>query len=148
MLITQFGLNWPSCFREEDYVFSLFGNYLPLEEGVALYMDKLESPSPKDSFGWIWPICFLRRRFLNFLNVFLIFRYYLPLEINVTLHLNIHKTHSPTDTVCPEESLDLLNSSMSFTISYRCKYLPLETGGVHYLNKLDSRFVLYQVWLK
>ena len=47
MLITQFGLNWPSGSRE-DYVFSLYGNYLPLEKGVALHMDKLEPPSHKD----------------------------------------------------------------------------------------------------
>ena len=29
-------------------VFSLFRNYLPLEQDMALYLKKLESPSPKD----------------------------------------------------------------------------------------------------
>ena len=48
MLIKQFGLNWPSGSRE-DCVFSLYSNYLPLEKGVTLHMDKLEPPSHKDS---------------------------------------------------------------------------------------------------
>ena len=30
-------------------VFSLFGNYLPLEEGGALHLNKLEFPSCKDA---------------------------------------------------------------------------------------------------
>ena len=30
-------------------VFSLFRNYLPLEKGWALHLNKLESPSPKDA---------------------------------------------------------------------------------------------------
>ena len=30
-------------------VISLFSNYLPLEKGVALYLNKLESPSRKDT---------------------------------------------------------------------------------------------------
>ena len=55
-------------------------NYLPLEKGGALYLNKLESPSPKDAWRkvllklaqWIW-----RRSFFNFINVFL---NYLPLE--------------------------------------------------------------------
>ena len=31
-------------------VFSPFCNYLPLEKGGALYLTKLESPSPEDAF--------------------------------------------------------------------------------------------------
>ena len=31
-------------------VFSLFRNYLPLEKGRALHLNKLESPSPGDTF--------------------------------------------------------------------------------------------------
>ena len=30
-------------------VFLLFGNYLPLEKGGAIYLNKLDSPSPKDN---------------------------------------------------------------------------------------------------
>ena len=37
-------------------VFSLFRNYLPLEKGEALHLNKLEFPSPKECFvGWNWP---------------------------------------------------------------------------------------------
>ena len=31
-------------------VFSLFRFYLPLEKGVALHLNKIESPLPKDAF--------------------------------------------------------------------------------------------------
>ena len=39
-------------------LFLLFHNYLPFEKGVALHLNKLEYPSPKDAlcqFGWNWP---------------------------------------------------------------------------------------------
>ena len=39
-------------------VFSPFRNYLPLEIGVVLYFDELESPSHEmlcAKFGWNWP---------------------------------------------------------------------------------------------
>ena len=64
-------------------VLSLFSNYLPLEKGGTLGMNKLESPSPKDALCQVWlklAQWFWRRRFLNFVNVFSLFRYYLPLE--------------------------------------------------------------------
>ena len=35
-------------------VFSLFRNYLPLEKGGAHYLNKLESPSPKDALCQVW----------------------------------------------------------------------------------------------
>ena len=66
-------------------VFSLFRYYLPLEKGVALHLNKLESPSPKDALSQVWlklAQWFLRRRFLKFVNVFSLFPYYLPLENN------------------------------------------------------------------
>ena len=51
----KFGWNWPCASGEEDFLnfvnlFSLFGNYLLLEKGRALYFNKLESPSPKECF--------------------------------------------------------------------------------------------------
>ena len=51
----KFGWNWPCASGEEDFLnffnlFSLFGNYLLLEKGRALYFSKLESPSPKECF--------------------------------------------------------------------------------------------------
>ena len=37
-------------------VFSLFRNYLPLEKGEVLHLNKLGFPSPKECFvGWNWP---------------------------------------------------------------------------------------------
>ena len=58
-------------------VFSLFHNYLTLEKGVALHLNKLESPLPKDALCKVWlkfPQWFCRRRFFlnNFDNVFLL----------------------------------------------------------------------------
>ena len=35
-------------FKFRKYIFAN-SNYLPLEKGVALHLDKLESPSPKDA---------------------------------------------------------------------------------------------------
>ena len=64
-------------------VFSLFRYYLPLEKGMALHSNKLESPSPKNALCQVWLILvlwFFRRRFLKFVNVFPLFHYYLPLE--------------------------------------------------------------------
>ena len=54
-------------------VFTLFRQYLGLEKGVALYLNELESPSPKDSLCQVWlklVYWFLRRFFKNFVNVF------------------------------------------------------------------------------
>ena len=54
MLCAKFGWNWLSGSGEEDFfnvvnVFSLFNNYLPLEKGGALHLNKLESPLTKDA---------------------------------------------------------------------------------------------------
>ena len=35
-------------------VFSIFRNYLPLEKGEALHLNKHESPSPKDVLCQVW----------------------------------------------------------------------------------------------
>ena len=63
-------------------VFSLFRNYLPLEEGRALHLNKTEFSSPKDALCQVrlkFAQLFWRRRFFNFFNVFWLFRNYLPL---------------------------------------------------------------------
>ena len=54
MLCANFGWNWTSGSGEEDFknfvnVFLLFHNYLPLEKGGALHLNKLEFPLPKDA---------------------------------------------------------------------------------------------------
>ena len=63
--------------------FSLFRNYLPLEKGGAILLNKHESPSPKDLFCQVWlklAYWFWGRGFLNFVNLFSLFRNYFPLE--------------------------------------------------------------------
>ena len=87
MICAKFGLNCPSGSGEDFLILSMsfryIRNYLPLEKGRALHLNKIESPSPKDALcqvwlkldGWFW-----RRRFFNFVNVFSLFRNYLPLE--------------------------------------------------------------------
>ena len=73
-----------------------------LEKGVALYLNKLEFPSPKDALTQIWLKLakqFWRRKFLNFVNVFLLNCNYLPLEKSVGLHLNKLEYPLPKDTL-------------------------------------------------
>ena len=45
---------WRRRFFNFVNVFSLFRNYLPLEKGGALHLNKLESPSPKDALCQVW----------------------------------------------------------------------------------------------
>ena len=88
----EFGWNWPSGSGEEDFfyfvnafIFSLFRNYLPLEKGGALYLNNLESPSPKDALCLVWLKLaqrFWRRRFFNIINVFLLFQSLKEIEVN------------------------------------------------------------------
>ena len=73
-------------------VFSLFHNYLPLDKGLALYLNKLESLSPKDALCQVWLKLAQRfcGRFRSFVNVFSLFRNYLPLEKDGTFeHFSI-----------------------------------------------------------
>ena len=67
-----------------------YDNIITLKTIISLwslngsYLLKIESPSPKNSFCQVWlnfVQWFLKRRFLNFVNVFLLFRNYLPLKI-------------------------------------------------------------------
>ena len=54
-------------------VFLLFNNNLPLENDLALHLNKLESTSPKDVLCQVWLILvwwFWRRKFFYFVNVF------------------------------------------------------------------------------
>ena len=68
-------------------VFSLFPYLFPLRKGVALYLNKLESPSPKVVLRHVW--LKLAQWIFNLISsmyIFSIFRYYLPLK-KVTPHL-------------------------------------------------------------
>ena len=82
---------------------SLYRNYFPLEKGGALHLNNFESTSPKNALCQIWlnlAQWFLRRRYLNFVNVFSLFRNYLPLEKGAALHLNKFESPSPKDAFC------------------------------------------------
>ena len=67
--------------------FSLFRNYLPLEKGVILHLNKLEFPSPKDALCQVW-LKLVKRfyswRFLNF-----------PFDKGVALYVNKLEFPSP-----------------------------------------------------
>ena len=94
---------WRKRFFNFVNVFSLFRNYLTLEKGGALHLNKLESPSSKNDLCWDWlklAHWFWRRRFLNFVNVFSLFRNYLTLEKGEALHLNKLESPSPKDVLC------------------------------------------------
>ena len=64
--------------------------------------EQIEFPSPKDALWQVWLKLvqwFLRKRFLNFVNVFLLFSNYLPLEKDGGLHLNKFESPSPKDAL-------------------------------------------------
>ena len=129
--------------------FCKFCNYLPLENGQALHLNKLESPSPKDALSQVWlkfAQWFWRRRFSNFVNVFSLFPNYLPLEKGGALHFNKLEFPLPKDALC-QVLLKLaqwfwrrrfLNFVNVFSVIR--KYLPLEKGRAFHLNKLVQWF--------
>ena len=45
---------WRRRFFKFVNVFSIFHNYLPLEKGIALHLNKFESPPPKDALCRVW----------------------------------------------------------------------------------------------
>ena len=123
-------------FEFRQYIFAI-RDYLPLEKGVALHLNKLEFPSPKDALCQIWLKLAQRfwRRFLNFVNVFSLFHNYLPLKEGGALHLIKLKFPSPKDALCQvwlkltqwfwrRRFFNFINVCLLF-----CNYLPLEKGG-------------------
>ena len=75
---------WRSRFLNFVNLYLLFRNYLPLENGMALHLNKLESPSPKDALCQVWlklTQWFWRQIFFkDFVKVISILRNYLPLK--------------------------------------------------------------------
>ena len=58
MLCAKIGWNWVSGSIEENYKFSHFRYYIPLERAKPPHLNKLESTLSKDAlcqFGWNWP---------------------------------------------------------------------------------------------
>ena len=135
-------------------------NYLLLETGEALHLNKLESPSPEDALCQVWlklAQWFWIRRCLNFVNELSLFRNYFPFEKGAALHLNELEFPSPKDAWCKvwlkwaqwfwrRRFFNFVNVFSLFR-----NYLPLEKGGALHLNKLESplpKDALCQVWLK
>ena len=93
---------WSRRFLNDSTPFWHFCNYLSLEEDLALYLNKLKFPWPKNSLYQVWlnlACWFWRRRFLNLFSVFLLFRYYLPLEMGNPLRLNKFKCALPKNNL-------------------------------------------------
>ena len=87
---------------DKKILFLLFHNYLPLEKGGVLHLNKLKSSSPKAVLCQIWlksTKWFITRRFLNFVNVFSLFCNYLPLEKDWALYLNKLEFPAPMDAL-------------------------------------------------
>ena len=149
---------WRKRFFKFVNVFLQFRNYLPLESGGALHLNKFESPLPKDDLCQVWlkmAQWFWRRRFLIFVNVFSQLCNYLPLEKAGALHLNKLESPSPKDALC-QFWLKLVQwffrSFLNFVdvILLFHNYLPLEKGrALHLINfeSLSSKDALCQVWL-
>jgi hypothetical protein len=94
---------WRRRFLNDPTPFLHFCDYLPFEEDMALYLNKLKFPSPKDKLYQVWLnlVCwFWLRRFLKFFSAFLLFRYYLPLEKGYPLYLNKLESPLPKDDLC------------------------------------------------
>ena len=84
-------------------VFSVFRNYLSLEKGGVLHLNKLELPSPKDAICQVWlklAQWFWSKRFLNLVNVVSLFHNYLPLEKGGALYLNKLESPLPKNVFC------------------------------------------------
>ena len=113
---------------------------------MVLHLNKLESPSPKDSLRQIWLKLaqVFWRRLSNFFNVILVFRNYPPLQKGRALHLNKLESPSSKDALClvwlklarwfwRKRFLNFVNVFSLFGY-----YLPLEKVGALHLNKLES----------
>ena len=85
---------------------TVFFSYMvitPLEEGVTLHFNILESPLPKDTLCQVWlklAKWFLSKRFLTVVNVFSLCGYYLSLKKYIAHKLNKFEFPSPKNTLC------------------------------------------------
>ena len=101
MLCAKFRWHWLDGSGKEYFIsinaFLLFSNRVPFVKGVALHLNKFESPSSTDAMGHVWLKLvqwFLRRRFIYFFNVFSLFRNYLPLKrVKPFIRTNLNSLH-------------------------------------------------------
>ena len=84
-------------------IFSLFCYYLPLENGMALRLNSLDFPSPKDDLALclveIGPLG-LKKKIIKDCQCIFAISSLSPLEKCMTLHLNRLESPSPKDTLC------------------------------------------------
>ena len=121
-------------------------NYLPLEKGRALHLNKPKSPSPKDALCQVWlklAQLFWRRRFLNFINLFSLFRNYLPLEKGRALHLNKLESHSPKDALC---QVWLKLAQWFWRRRWKCEKFTGQTDGQTDRQTTDDRWSEKLTW--
>ena len=135
---------WRRRFLNIFNIILYFRYCLPLDRGVALHLNKLESPPPKDALCQIWlklAMWFWRRRFFKSFNRNYLFRQYLPLEKGVAVQMNKLESPPPKDALCQislkvaqwcwRRFLNIFNIILH--VSY---YLRLEKGVALHLNKL------------
>ena len=123
-----------------DYVFSLIGNYFPFKMGVALHLNKLDSPSSKNDlckFGWNLPSCSEEEDFKNSLLYFRYFTIIPPLKRVYPFIWNTLNSLQPK-MLCVKFGRNWLSGSREFgsVFSLLCSYSPLEKRVAFSLNKL------------
>jgi hypothetical protein len=82
--------------------FCIFVIILPFEEDLALYLNNLEAPLPKDDMYQVWlklACWFWRRRFLKIFSVFLLFAIISPWRKAIPFILTIYNP-LPKDDLC------------------------------------------------
>ena len=114
---------------------------------MVLHLNKLESMFCA-KFGYIGPVV-LKRRFLNFVNVFSVFRNYLPSEKGSALHWHKHALCQIqlklTKWFWRKRFLNFFNVFSLFH-----NYVPLEKDRALHLHKFESsspKHALCQIWL-
>ena len=100
-------------FKNFVYVFSLFRNYLPLQN-AGLYLNKLESPSPKDALRQVCLKLVQEKIFFNFVNVFLLFRNYISLEMGRDQNCCSGQTENVAGDPVLQVDITLYENTMDF----------------------------------
>jgi hypothetical protein len=113
---------WGRRFLNDPTQLVHFCDYLPFEEDLVLYLNKLESPSPKDNWYQVWLnlACWFWRRFLKIFSVLLLFRYYSPLKMGYLFLLNKLESPLSKDDLC---QVWLKLAQWFWRKSWKCKSL-------------------------